>query len=255
MATFKDGNSTEVVKLQLESVISYNLGTVKDVGKLAVTEPGSGTWTEDDECDLPAGGENLVVRANTNIKSESDIGVTVEGTGDDDAPLTGTCTIEKLVAEGQSYDLRPSVEGKKFKAIASVTVSNGIAGDGFDICVLPAEANDVEVGFDQGLQTNPGNQVKPIYRKYELDHNKRIRGDKKLTLGQFYTNNLTGLARINNRDVVIIQRFKDDGSNLASEIRYFDTCRLGISVESPSADDGEVKANGEGNYGRAFIFS
>lgn len=255
MATFKDGNATEVVKLQLESVLSYNLGTIEDVGKFAVSEPGSGTFTEDDEYDLPATGADLVVRANTNIKSELDIGVTIVGTDEDDAPMTGDCTIEKLCAEGQSYDVRPSNTGKKWKTVTEVIVSNGVAGDGFDLSVLPLEANDVEIGFDQGLQTNPGNQVKPMYRKFELDHNKRIRGDKKLTLGQFYTNNLTGLARINNRDVVIIQRFKDDGGNLATEIRYFDICRLGISVESPSADDGEVKANGEGNYGRAYIFS
>jgi len=250
-----DGHSTAVVKLQLESVISYNMGLIKDVGKFVCSAPGSGTFTPDADYSLPASGENLVVRANQNINSETDIGITITGTGSDNAALVGNAVIKAQVAEGQSYQVVPNRDGIKFKTISSVVISNGILGDGFDICVLPDSANDEVIAFDQGLTINPGKEIKPIYDKYNLDHNKRIRGDRTMSLSGFYTNNYTGLARINNREVTLRQDFKDDGGNSITEVVYVDKVRLGVTREAPSADDGECTVKGEGSYGRLFIFS
>ncbi len=250
-----NGHSTSVVKIQLESVISYNLGLISDVGKFEVTAAGSGDYTADPDYTLPTSGENLVLRCTSGVKSTTNIGVTIVGTDQSSAAVTGQVTIPAGVAEGQSFNVVPTVDGKRFKTITSVTISGGVFGDGFELCVLPPEANDVEIGFDQGLTTNVGKEVKPIYRKYDLDHNKRVRGERTLSLSAFYTNNLEGLARINNRDVTIRQDFKDDGQASATEVIYIDTCRLGITRESPSADDGECQCKGEGTYGRLFMFS
>jgi len=249
-----DGNSTNVVKLQLESVIKYNLTLIKYVGKFAISAAGSGTLTSGPDS-LAATGDNLVVRANTAISSEADIVVTVTGTDQNDAALTGTATIAAQVAEGQSYEVVPASAGKRFKTISGVTITGGVNGDGFDIAVLPASGNDVEIKFDQGLSPSLGTEVKPIYHKYDLDHNKRIRGDHTLSLSQFYMHGLDGVARLHNRDMVVVQGFYDDGQSTPTEVRYFDLCRLSVSVESPAAEDGEVTASGEGTFGKMFVFS
>lgn len=250
-----NGFRTEVVKLQLESNLSYNRTLIQEVGKFIFDEPNSGTYTPDADYTAPAGGDNIIVRANQPIKSTSAIVVTITGTDGDDGALTGTATIGALVPEGQSYEVVPSVTDKKFKTITSVTATNGIDGDGFDIAVLPSAANDVEIPFDQGCNTQLGKEVKPIYKKYDLDHNKRVRGDHTLTIGQFYMNNIDSLSAIHNRDIVLRQDFQDDGGNQISEVRYYNMCRLSVTVESPSAEDGEVTCNAEGTFGKAYIFS
>lgn len=249
-----NGSSTDVVKLQLESIISYNLTMIKKVGSVAISAPGSATYTAGTDS-LAVTGDNIVVRANTNIMSTSDIAVTITGTDSGDAALTGTATIGALVTEGQSYEVTPSVAGHKFKTITSVAVTNGVNGDGFDISVLPDESDDVVIKFDQGFAPDLGNEVKPIYDKYNLDHNKRVRGDHTLTLSAFYTNATTGLPRIHNRDATLRWEFRDDGQATPTEVRYYHRCRLSVKVESPSADDGEVTASGEGTFGDLYVFS
>lgn len=255
MATILHGHSTEEIKQQIESVISYNFGAIRDVGEVVMSAPGSAAYTEDDEYDLPDLGADIIIRTNQNIVSEQDMVVTITGTDGASQPLTGTATIGARVAESQSYNVIPSTVDAKFKTITNVAVTNGIAGDGFDICVLPDEDDDVEIAFDQGLSLQKGTQVKPVYRKFELDHTKRIRGENTLTISQWYVHNKDGLARISNREVTLIQHIKDNGGNQATEVRYIEKCRLGISLEAPSDENGELTANGEGSYGREFIFS
>lgn len=250
-----NGQRTEVVKLQLESNLSFNRTLIKEVGKFVFDSPGSGTYSADADYTAPVSGDNLIVRANQPIKSTSAIAVTITGQDEVGGALTGTATIGALVPEGQSYEVVPNVVGKKFKTITSITATNGIKGDGFDVAVLPDADDDVEIVFDQGLNAQLGKEVKPIYKKYDLDHNKRIRGDHTLTIGQFYMNNLDSLPLIHNRDVVIRQDFKDDGGNAITEVRYYNKCRLSVTVESPAAEDGEVTCNAEGTFGKAYIFS
>lgn len=252
-----DGNRTAVVKLQLESRWSFNRTLVKWVGKFIVSAAGSGTYYQGTGYDSldSTNGDDVVVRANQPIKSASAMVVTITGTDQNDAALSASATIAAYAPEGQSYQVIPTDTTKKFKTITTVTTTNGILGDGFDVAVLPASANDVEIKFDQGGSPTLGTEVKPIYDKYDLDHNKRIRGDHTLTINSFYTNNLSGIPLIHNRDVVFRQDFHDDGGNAITEVRYYDMCRLSVKVETPAAEDGEVTANAEGTFGKALIFS
>lgn len=251
-----DGASTSVVKLQLESVLFYNLGLIQDVGSFLCSSPGSGTYT-------PAPGttpldqslgSDVVIRANIGIQSTLDIGVTVTGTDQASSPLTGTATIKASVAEGQAYCVITAAN-KHFKTITGITISNGAAGDGFDVCILPAQANDVLMAFDQGISTNPGKEVKPIYQKYNLSHNKRIRGDLTISVGSFYTNNYENIARIHNRQVTLIQKYEDNGRQNVTEYIYIDKVQLGVVRDTPSGETSECNVKGDGHYGRLFIFS
>lgn len=250
-----NGLATSVVKLQLESVLNYNLGLIHDVGSFLSSGPGSGTFTANSKYTLPASGQDLVIRANTNIFSATDIVVTVTGLDQTSGALTGTATIKANAAEGQAYQVIPGTSGKLFKTVTSIAITNGVLGDGFDISVLPDSANDVPIAFDQGLTTNPGKEVKGIYRKYNLDHTKRIRGDRTITIGSFYTNNYEGVAAIHNRVCTLVQRFYDNGRQTATESVWIDQAQLGVVRESPASEDSEVTAKGEGIYGRLFIFS
>lgn len=252
MAT-KHGNATNVVKLELENILLYNTGAIKDIGKFIFDSAGSGTYTAGADA-LETTGDDLVVRANQAIKSTSAIGITIVGTDQTAAALTGTATIAALVSEDQSYEVVVPA-GKKWKTITSVTCSNGVRGDGFDLAVLPASANDVILQYDQGISANPGKEVKAIYDKFVLAHNKRIRGDRTLTVTVFYENALKGLSRIHNRDVTLIQQVKDDGGNAVSEYRYYEKVRLSVPLDFPSAPDGEATVKADGTYGRCFVFS
>jgi hypothetical protein len=251
----RDGNSTLVSKIAIESLLSFNFTLVKDIGKFAITAPGVGTYTDDPDTTLLVAGENLIIRATNVIQSAVNIVVTITGTDQADAVLTGTATILQRVTEGQAYDVIPATPGLRFKTITSVGITGGVAGDGFEICVMPDETMYNEICFDEGITPSEGTTVKQIFCKYDLDHNKRVRGDKKLTISAFYVNNYEQLSRIKNRDVVIKQEIRDDGQSTATETIYYDLCRLGISTEVPAAGDDSIRARGDGSFGRLFIFS
>ena len=262
MSVILNGHSTSVVKNGLESILYYNLTKVQDVGRFLAESAGSGTYTANDggtsflngAYTLPSTGENICVRANAKIESTSAIGVTIVGTDQNDAPMTGQATIGAQVSEGQAYEVVPTVAGKRFKTITSVTISNGVLGDGFQICVLPKAADNVEILYDEGFEANPGKEVKAIYHKFELAHTKRTRGDKTMSISAKYTNNLEGIPKIHNREVSIVQEFHDDGGNSPSETIIIDKCRLSVPRSTP-AEDGDVSIKAEGTYGRMFIFS
>jgi len=246
-----DGNSTSVVKNGLESILYYALAAIEDVGKVVVEAPNSGTYTEDDEYDLPATGEDLVARCTSKINPDTNLNVTVIGTDQDDAALTGTFTIEKGVAAGQSYSVTPGTTGKRFKTVSSVFGTGGALGDGFTLNVLPKTFT--EVCFIEGFDLNEGTTTRPIFKRYDVDHNKRTRGDKRITVNAKYTNHLEGLARIKDRDVTLKVAIHDDGGDLATELFYIDTVRLSTPISVPEEDDATIR--GEGNYGRYFVFS
>jgi hypothetical protein len=254
LSTF-DGNSTpNVVKLGLEAYLSYNLGTIKNVGKFVSDGAGAGTYTA--QVDAPAfdvSGENIMIRTTAPIYSTVPMVVTVTGTDEADAPLTGTATIAAGVTLGQAYKVAATGDAK-FKTVTSASCATGLLGDGFELCTMLDHDNDVELGFAESMGMDPGTEVKPIYKHYDLDHNKRIRGDKKLTVVNPYFTNLKGLSLINNRDTVIIVQIHDDGGNLASEVWIIDKCRLGVKHDVGAGVD-EIKENADGTFGRAFIFS
>ena len=258
MAT-KDGNSTDTVKIGYEPVLSYNLGVIEDVGTFIMDSPGSGTLDTSDAVtegyDLPSGGADLVIRCSQPIKSAAAMVVTITGTDQDDGALTGTATIAAYAPRDQSYDVVPGVAGKKFKTVTAVQATNGIAGDGFDICVLPAAANDVEIEFVGSLDPAKGTTVKAIYDRYTYKHSKRLRAENKLSIQGFYVNNLTGLNRIDDRECTLRMDIHEDGGNAVQETTYWEKCRLGVQTSKSADGASELAVKAEGTYGRAFIFS
>lgn len=250
-----DGQGTQVTKLGVEHYASYNFDPIKDVGKFVFSEAGSGTYTADpDFTHDTVVGNDFVIRASNPIKSTSDIGVTINGTKPGGGAIVGNATIKKNVPEGQSYSV--VVSGSfKFASITSVACSNGLFGDGFEVLVLPAEANDVPIKYLEGINPSEGTTVKPVYDHYDKDHDKRIRGENRLTLTALYIKNDEGLSRIKNRDVVLRIDTKDDGQPGITEVVYYDKCRLGVSVETPSAPDDHIRDRAEGSFGRRLAFS
>lgn len=247
-----NGQATAVTKIGLETYLYYNTGTIEDVGVYASAGSGTGTFTPGDAV-LPSGGADLMLRTNVPIKSEQDMVVTVTGTDDADAALTGSATIGAEVAEGQAYVVTPNTAGKKFKTVTTVTATNGVLGDGFELCTMLNHDNDQEIGLAESANVDPGTEIKPIYSHYDLFCNKRIRGDKKLTITSLYRANTLDLSKIHNRDVVVRIDIKDDGGNVATETWLLDKCRLGVKKDFPAGSD-DVKESAEGTFGRRFIF-
>lgn len=249
------GNSTSVTKLGLEAYLSYNMGTINDVGKYVSAGSGSGTYTADPGgYTLAQAGEDLMIRVTAPIESTSDMVVTVTGTNaQGGGALTGTCTIKSQVSEGQAYQVITTASAK-FATVTNVTATNGVLGDGFQLCTQPVYANDVEIGFCESVNLDEGTELKTIYKHYDKDHDKRIRGEKKLTITSLYRSHMLDLSRINGRDVVIRVDIRDDGGNSPSEIWLVDKCRMMVKKSIGSGEE-SIKENGEGSFGRKFIFS
>ncbi|OHB80542.1 MAG: hypothetical protein A2W31_06810 [Planctomycetes bacterium RBG_16_64_10] len=261
MAAPVNGNKTSTVKLGQEGFISRNFGVIEDLGSFIVTVPGSGTWTADADgaaviAVTPFAPEGqLVVRvANQPIYSQSAMVVDVAGTDESGDPLHGYCTIDANAPEDQAYVLSWA-GAEAFKTITGVTTSNGVAGDGFEIALLPNPANDVEMCYVQDLNMDRGTTVKAVYCHFTLMHNKKLRGERKFSGTIWYTNHMEGFALIGNRDVTLRIDIKDDAGNTITETIYVDKARFGPSLAKPGGDDAEWTSKADGVYGRLFVFS
>lgn len=262
MANPRNGYKTDSTKIGYESVLSYNLGIINDVGQFSCSAPGVGSFATTSPFNLstytlPATGESLVVRCNVPINSALDMVVTVIGTDQAMAACTGQATIVKRSPRGQSFEVRNFSGGAEllFKTVSSVGITNGVNGDGFDLSVLPHSADDVEVLYVEAITPNLGTTIKPIYNNYDLKHVKRLRPDNKLTVGAFYCNNLLGLNLIDDRYSTLKEDIHDDGGNLVTEVRYYERCRLIVTRDKSAAGEDSIRAKAEGFFIRQFIFS
>ena len=259
-----NGQGTSVTKIGYEAVLSYNFGIINDAGQFVVSGANAGTFSATSSFNLapyslPSSGENLVVRANVPINSLTDMVVTIAGLDGAGTPVacTGVATIKALSPRHQSFEVRAAIGGgaQLFSSITGVTITNGVVGDGFDISVLPHSANDVELLYREAITPNLGTPIKPIYNRYDLKHVKRLRPENKLTVSAFYTNNAQGLSLIDDRYVTLREDIHDDGGNAISEVRYFERCRLIVTVDVAAAGDASITGKAEGFFIRQFIFS
>lgn len=248
-----DGNSTNTVKNGLEAIVSYSLQAMQDVGKYVCEEPGSGEYTADPDFAFPNTGVDLALRVIGALESEDPMVVTIVGTDQDDAALEGTATIGGQVSRGQAYEVVPETPGKRFKTISSVTATNGEAGDGFEIVKLPDSNSWNELCFIENVELNEGTTTRPVYCRFEVDHNKRARGENTLTMAVKHTNHLNGLPRIKDRDVTLRLAFHDDGQAGATETWIIAKARVSTPLSVPEEDDATVR--GEGNFGKYAVFS
>jgi hypothetical protein len=251
----RDGLSDATRKVGVEQYYAYCLTDADKVGDVPITAAGTGTWAADagftfDTVD----GDELVVRASAAIRSTTDIVVTVTGTKFGGGAINATVTIPALSPEGASFDLRNAAE-ENWASITAVTFTGGVIGDGFEIHSLPADSTFVDMDFVESAKFDVGGTVKPVPKHYEpVDHNKRIRGENTLTMSELYGNNEAGLARIKNRDVLLRVRVHTDGAAVASETRYYSTCRTTVPINMPSNDE-FVMVEAQGRFGKEFVFS
>ena len=255
--------ATTVTKIGYEAVLSYNLGHFNDVGQFTFSGPGAGTFNTLSEFNsppftafsLPSSGENLVVRANVPIQSASDIVVTIIGTNDSSAPCTGTATIKAYSPRGQAYNVAISgAAGQLWKTVTSVSATNGVLGDGFDVSVVPHYQDDNELLYIEQITPTLGNAIKPIYNRYTLMHVKRIRLENKISIGAFYTNQRDNLTAIDDRYVTLRMDIHDDGGNQITETRYFDRARMIINVDQAADGAENIRGKADGFFIRQFIF-
>jgi len=256
--TAQDGFSTATVKLGAEQHYAYSLYPVKDVGVVAVSEAGSGTWTPSTNTidALDAAGEDLCVQASVPVNPTSDLVVTVHGTDQGASPITGVATITKGVSKGQSFTVIQAA-GTKFASVTSITFTGGVLGDEFHVRALPSSGSFVDMKYIQSANFNDGTTVKPIPVRYEpVDHVKRARGDSKLTMTEFYTKNTSSLRKIKERTagVTLRQEIHEDGKGNASEVYYYPKCMLSAPANFPEGN-AESVVNAEGNYATPLIFS
>ncbi len=255
----RDGHATPVTKIGYESVLSYNVGLINDVGQFVCSGPASGTLSltshfNQSPYSLPSSGENLVIRANVPIQSTADLVISVVGTDEASGAATGTATIKGGSPRGQAHDV-VLAGGHRFATVTAISLTGGVAGDGFDISVLPATANDTEVLYVEQVTPNLGTTTKPVYNNYDLKHTKRLRPENKLSIQAFYTNNVAGLSLINDRDTVLNESIFDNGGNTVTEQRIYDKAHLIITKEKSANGEDFMRGKAEGFFQREFIFS
>jgi len=255
--TTLDGHGTPLItKTGLETSLYGNSGIVDEVGYYACSSAGSGTWHASSDYALPDAGEDLVVRARSKILSTTDMVVTITGTDADDAELTGAATIAAGVPEDTSYSVVPSVTGKVFKTITTITATGGLAGDGFDVSVLPDDGDDTLIKFHQGVDTGAASAVKAIFQHWELDHNKRTRGDRSLSISDLHTTHTSGMSYFTGADVTLRVDVNDDGRDQATTVVYLAKCRLYPKRTFPGNDSEDSVTDAfEGTYGKIYNFS
>lgn len=251
-------SSPDITTLGLECWPAYSLVDIKDVGAMVIAGAATGTYTADADFTFDPAGNDLQVRASSAIKSASPIVVTINGTTVGGGVIVGTATIQDpadndgRVAEGQAFTVVVA-GGSKFISITSVTFTNGEVGDGFQIGVLPEDF--VDFGFAESINFDRGDTVLKVWKRYDVDHNKRKRGENTLQMSELWCNNLTGLRRIENRDVTLRVEKHVDGAAGATETLYFQKCRLSAPLNMPISAEEHAKVNGTGSFGKAWIFS
>lgn len=145
---------------------------VSEIGEIVWAADGSGVYTADAINTLPTAGSDLQIKVSAELKSDTQVVVTVTGTDQNDAALTGTATFgypswasnhAYNYSEGVAVDVTPSVSGKLFKTITAVSVTGGKKWGKCQIFTLPTAASWQYVDFvrsvDPSIGTHPAHPV------------------------------------------------------------------------------------------------
>lgn len=127
-------------KLWASRVPAVQLGTVYLAGD------GSGVWTADPIATLDTNGNDLVAKVDTELKSATAALLTVVGTDQNGALLSGTATFSPPswsrnkffdFQEGYALDITPNGTGLRFKTITAVAVANAKMGSRLNLFKMP----------------------------------------------------------------------------------------------------------------------
>lgn len=117
-----------------------------EYGDVLWAADGSGVWTPDGINTLPTTGTDLQVKVDGELLSDSNVVLTVTGTDQNSAALTGTATLtapgwvankSKDFMEGCAVDVVPGVPNKKFKTITDISVVGGKKSSKVRVFSLP----------------------------------------------------------------------------------------------------------------------
>lgn len=259
------GNSTGSTKRSLEGYLFIDAANqIHDVGQYTSLGNGSGTYAVINDCfpspnNLPytfnASGEDLMLRVmGLGLKSTSAMVVTVTGTNAvGGGALTGTATIPALAAEDAALQVI-TADGSKFASVTDITATNGVLGDGLELCTFPDYTAKIEIGFQEGVNLDVGQEVSPVWYHYLIDHIKRARRQGKLTIDNLYQNNKQGLSEFNNRTCHLVLEIRDDGQASPTEVLIIDKV-AGTAKKKWGRGDDPVTETYDGFFGRLFIFS
>lgn len=251
------GNSENDTKVGLQSRLYHNLGAVDNVGRCVMTAAASGSWTANSEYSIPVAGVDLVLRTRAPIASVSAMVVTITGTKVGGGDLTGTATITARAPKSWGIEVTPSEANASFLTVTDVDATHGVAGDGFDVLVLPTGSNTL-IGFTNGFSYNEGTSAIGVRRDDDPSadhHTKKQVQPTTMSVGAKYLRNTEGLSYIADREVTLIRELVDDKTEVVQETEYFSKTLLGPAVETPEDKNGFITASADGAFARRICFS
>lgn len=238
---------------------------VREVGELFFAGDGSGVWTPDPITQLPSTGADLQlkVREELDVTGSSPAVITVVGTDQNDAALTGTATLSAPgwvlnkgndFSEGAAYDV-VTPAGKRFKTITSVSGTQAKKWSKLALFQLPSDTSwqyiDMVESIDPKIGTRPGHAIPD-----GLDGSKEVVAARSpvasISISAMHRSVADGLQRFAGRSCSLRWELWKDGKILA-ERHIAGGCILSVDPSFPDGD-GEVKQVAEGMMQEYFGF-
>ena len=264
------------VKNQNEYLLYYTFREIGIIGLLSVDDDGKDAedyedkvtgMTQENQTALSGGtyGDNLYVNVYSKAQGAEPVVLEVTGTDQLDASKTVEVTVPARTQVGQAIKLDDPATGK-WKTIVSVLVkgtqpANHSATEGtqFQLIILPQKSDFTTDGkgglinFDNGFSWNPGTTSRPIPNKFvSVDHYKRQRGEKTISVSQMYTVFGRSLEYLRDRDFVLLAEGHEDGGSSIFEKRYFSFVRLNVP-NSAGNDGADLSMEADGSFRDMYV--
>jgi len=237
---------------------------VIEVGEIAWVTDGSGVYTADQINTIPATGYDLQLKVDGELQSDTSVVVTIVGTDQDDAAVTGTATLSYPkwssnktydYVEGISCDVVPTVSTQKFKTISSISVSGGKKWGKVKLFNLPTAASWQYVDFIRSVEPTIGTY--PAHPVPDgLDGAKDVTRGRSDPSGVRVTCNnrgmVDGIQRYAGRQICIRQEIKKQGKVL-TERHVFGNVIIAADSNFPDGDE-ESMQTAAGMMEDAFLF-
>lgn len=267
---------TQTVKNQNEWWLYYTFRDIGIIGELSIDDNGTDTedftdltsnMSSENQSSLTGGayGKNLHIKIADRAQGSEPMVVEVKGKDQADGDATEECTIPANTQKGQCIVVPEPTSGEKWKSITSVLVKatqpsghSITKGVRVKLVLLPQKSDFTTSGkgdlinFDNGFTYSEGSTSRPVYNKFELDHNKRQRGENTISVSQFYTVFEKSLQFLRDRDFTLKAEVHEDGSAQVVETHYLSNVRLSVPLSVPS-DGGDVTQDADGSFKEVFI--
>lgn len=233
-----------------------------EIGELLWAADGSGVFTADSINTLPTTGADLQVKVVGELLSAADVVITVTGTDQNSAALTGTATYTapswvgnktKDFSEGTAVDVVPGVAGKKFKTITGITVTGGKKWGKVKLFTLPENWTYIDCveSVDPSVGTTPAHPIADgldgaadVTRGRSEPSSVRVTAKNRSTLD--------GLMRFAGRNCCLRLEVWKQGKVL-TERHVYSNCIMSVDPSFPDGSE-ESKQSAGGMMEDAFFF-